>query len=288
MSAADICLWKRLRSPFWIPSGIHCCQMGDWENIECDVAGCVVCGKIHVCEDATHCPLVTYEGRHVCQITGFVSPRPVFDETEFMDTVAGLGEAYLPAPKCIETEQIESWVDQVLSSAAAKNSLKAEMVKRRSRIKQLFIRAAKTYKQARMPINIVSIISDVMNQVSESRVPVILSHAHASELRSLCVRKIERFCKCFMEFLECKLPVVKMKGFVVGVLYLMRKGIVIHTNIVILDKIPILQSVLPIENQLNSLFDVSIKVITEVENVIKLSIKKAGRDRLIEMGFDVI
>ena len=63
-------IWRMLRGPFFMPEGLHRCQLNDWELFDCDAAGCRVCGALHACGPDV-CPLVDANGWQVCEITGF-------------------------------------------------------------------------------------------------------------------------------------------------------------------------------------------------------------------------
>ena len=79
-----------------------------------------------------------------------------------------------------------------------------------------------------------------------------------------------------------------MHGFIVGLLYLMRTGMCICENVEIVPRIPELQYVLPSENQVKVLFKLSTKIMTEVENIIKMTLRKFTRDQLMAMGFEML
>lgn len=284
----QIKLWKSIAEPFLVPSSVHRCRLRDWELIECDVAGCRVCGKVHECKDACGCPLVTYEGRHVCEITGFYTRRNVFVDDEFIDTVANVTTQHIPVQRTIDYAQIEVWVDAVLVSAEAREAITTELEKRRQRCKAVFIKLAKQVKTSRSPLNLMDLCTQTASHMANVRIPILLDACEAASLSKLCAEKINWFCRCFLDALKCTPPAVKMHGFVVGLLYLMRTGLIICGNVEIVPKIRELNDVLPSENHIKVVFKMSTKIMTEVENFIKMTVRRFSRDRLLNLGFKVI
>jgi len=79
-------LWHRLRAPFPLPSQVSGHQCTEyWEIVDVDKAGCVKCGKTHVCDNNT-CPMATSDGSSVCTITGYCIRGKVFADNNTMST----------------------------------------------------------------------------------------------------------------------------------------------------------------------------------------------------------
>jgi len=79
-----------------------------------------------------------------------------------------------------------------------------------------------------------------------------------------------------------------MHGFVVGLFYLMRTGLVLCGNIEVIPRVEELAWTLPSENHIKVVFKMSTKIMTEVENFIKFTVKPLSRDKLMEMGFRAV
>lgn len=284
----QIQLWKSLAQPFQVPCSIHRCRLCDWELIDWDVAGCTLCGKIHECKDAVHCPLVTYEGRHVCEITGFYTRRNVFVDDEFVDTVANVTTQHIPVTRSIDHAQIEAWVEAVLCSEDARKAVSQEITKRSQRCKAVFVKFAKQAKTQRTPVNVLDLCTLTAQAMANIRNPVLLEPYEAKSLAASCVERIDFFCRAFLDALRCTPPSVKMHGFVVGLLYLMRTGLVLCGNVEVVPRIPELALVLPSENHVKVVFKMSTKIMTEVENFIKITVRTFTRDKLISMGFRIV
>lgn len=284
----DIKLWKSLRQPFLVPERIHRCKLRDWELIDCDVAGCLVCGAVHKCNDTHQCPTIADEGRHICEITGFYTRRNVFVDDEYIDTVANITTQHVPTLRFIEYPQIEAWVSDLLCSANARSAIEQEIIKRTLRTKTIFVKLAKQVKVRRVPLNVLEIFTQTVHEMSNIRHPKLLTHEEACSLAKECSDKINAFCVAFFGELRSSPPAIKMHGFVVGLLYLMRAGLIICGNVEILPKVNDLAWVLPSENHVKVVFKMSTKIMTEVENFIKITVKRYSRDKLIDMGFRIV
>lgn len=284
----NIQLWKSLRQPFRVPESVHRCRLPDWELIDCDVAGCTLCGRIHRCLDTVNCPTVADEGRHICEITGFYTNRNVFLDDEYLDTVANVTMQHVAVVRHIELSQIEGWVEQLLCSQEARQSIQQEIEKREFRARMTFVKLAKQAKAQRSPLNIVDLCTQTAQAMSSVRKPVLLDWADASALAHGCSRHIDRFCRIFLDTLLCTPQSVKMHGFVVGLFYLMRTGLVLCGNIEVIPRVEELAWTLPSENHIKVVFKMSTKIMTEVENFIKFTVKPLSRDKLMEMGFRAI
>lgn len=55
-------------------------------------------------------------------------------------------------------------------------------------------------------------------------------------------------------------------------------------ELVVLPKLPILQQILPLEGHLDLIFNVKAKCITETENVVKIIMRGATKQQLINAG----
>jgi len=288
MVEQQIQLWKLIRQPFRVPAKIHHCALCDWELIDCDVAGCLLCGKVHECKDAMQCPLVVYEGRHVCEITGFYTRRKVFVDDEFVDTVASVSMCPGRILQKISPALIETWVNRLLCSDVARQSIQQEMSKRKNRLRQIFVKFAKSKKLNHDPLNIVDLCTDVAHVTSQIRQPRVLSPEQLHILSAECAAHIIFFCSRFFEHFNVVLPNSKVSGFVVGFLYMMRHGLNMYNNIVIVPQMTILSSVLPSESQIKSLFHLSTKIMTEIENCVKITLRSVSREKLLDIGFQMV
>jgi hypothetical protein len=102
----------------------------------------------------------------------------------------------------------------------------------------------------------------------------LASHCTDIICRHICL--LNKLCTGIIT--ECKL-----KHIAVGLLYLMRNGIVMH-GIVVLPRLDGLGAVLPIESHLQSIFLIKGKCITETENIVKIVLRAIPRSELINEG----
>jgi hypothetical protein len=75
----------------------------------------------------------------------------------------------------------------------------------------------------------------------------------------------------------------RLQNSTIGLLYLLRNGIIVH-DMVVLPKLQILESVLPLESHLQTFFSIRAKCITETENVIKIILRHVSKQQLIATG----
>ena len=177
------------------------------------------------------------------------------------------------------------WVRQALTTTETRLALELEARKRSARAQAIFTRLAKHYKSIKHPINLVDMCAVVAHAMRASRVPRVLEEARLEELAEECGCIITDFCHRFLDSMHVVLPPVKTHGFVIGLLYLMRTGVQMWDSIEVLPRVPELRVCLPLESQLHSLLKLSTKIVTESENIIKLSFRSHTRAALVVMGF---
>ena len=221
----------------------------------------------------------------VCEITGYCVKNLVFAEDEFVTTVSCLPTQYVAVRRTIEPEQIHNWVWKALASPEARASLVAEGAKRAARAQAIFTRLAKHYKSTRHTINVVGMCAVVAHAMQGSRVPHILPQEELETLANRCSEVIAHFCHRFLDRMHGIMPQVKVHGFVVGVLYLMRTGVVMFESVEVLPRAPELRGALPLESQLQAMLKLSTKIVTECENLIKGTFRNYSRRELVELGF---
>jgi len=75
----------------------------------------------------------------------------------------------------------------------------------------------------------------------------------------------------------------KLKTTAIGLLYMMRQGIIVH-ELVVLPRLSCLEALLPLENHLGVFFGVKAKCITETENVVKIILRSVTKQQLLDAG----
>jgi hypothetical protein len=99
-----------------------------------------------------------------------------------------------------------------------------------------------------------------------------------------CAECIQRHLHLFSSVYHTLLTAGKFKNFVVGLMFLMRKGMVVY-DIQVLPHIKLLNYAMPKELYLKRHFDISGKTLTETENVIKMTMRSVSTDNQVFRNF---
>ena len=75
-------------------------------------------------------------------------------------------------------------------------------------------------------------------------------------------------------------PATKLDHFIIGLIYLLRTGIVMFDTMQVIPRVPVLRRMLPMETCLKANFKIPCKIITEVENLTKIALKTLDRRKL--------
>lgn len=274
-------VWSIVREPFLLPQCIHKCQVNDYENIDVDEAACTVCGSWHKCE-SKDCVFMESNGYKVCQITGYCVRNKIFADDEYVDTVAHMKQPYQVQVNLVDPALIEMWVEDML--LGHRPVLEQELGRNQGRREMIFVRIAKHYKAQRQPLNVVQILTCFLNAVANLRDPWLIAEAQLRPMVEKCISVVMRFCGNFFPY-KHSMSSHKMRGFIVGIVYLLRRGMKINDTVQLLPKIDDLARLLPSETNLRQAFNVSTKVVTETENIIKKKLKTLSNAQLRDMGF---
>ena len=88
-------IWTALRHPFVLPRSVcsHEFQVGGvgghaqaWEVYDVNLAGCRLCGTMHLCKDGFCSVEKSAEGHNICLVTGMCVKMLSFSNEEFVDT----------------------------------------------------------------------------------------------------------------------------------------------------------------------------------------------------------
>ena len=261
-------IWQRVRRPFLYPKCVKECK---WEVYDATNAGCLMCGRIHLCHKFAfegNCPLEQCDdGTRVCCITGYIIPEVRYSKDEFLDHVVF---KQTPHAKVDLEAEVKKYVDKILDSGMSKKCRKEENGHQSKKLYKSFIKAIRAFKlknKKGIP-NICDLLTSTLHM--EKRVNFIY---RASE----SVKQ-----KCYQNILLCILD-LKNKGYkicignkfqdlICGLVYLLRTGIC-YQNHELLSPIPEIARCLPIESRLKQYFGVNSKVITSVENEVKLAFR---------------
>jgi len=309
-------IWKQIRAPFRFPAGT--CAQHVWETVEYGVAGCRRCGDLHRCKflGEVQCDAEQIENQRVCVITGCVLKEIEFQIDPFIDSgvvydgpISGdpvhtttarrnrgkHDAAHAPGysrsasnARGVSPVLIHTICKKLLYSECTTQSYEKEHRKLQSRIRWSFLRHVKERK-LRFPrerVNMILLISKIGEDIAGFRaVPSSDTSTHRARLLDIVVQYITHFAALTRNCHPISmLHDLKPETLVVGTLYLLRVGLV-HLNITLLPKIPMLRFYLPTENQLHT-FGFKSKTITEVENVCKSFLRGVrSAECLAKMGY---
>ncbi len=262
------CVWRNVRRPFRYPKCVKECS---WEVYDATLAGCLKCGENHTCQRLVfegNCPLeVCDDGSRVCCITGYVIPEVRYSNDEFLDTVSY--ETKVVNHVDLDSE-VCKYVDKLLDSTLATQCRVTENNYQAKKIFKNFVKIIRTHKmQSKHGLpNICQLITQSLQ--IEKRINFIFQATPA--LKSRCQRNI---LLCIIDLKNKGLKVCignKLQDLVCGLLYLLRTGVSYRTH-ELLSPIPEIARCLPIESRLKQYFNINSKVITSVENEVKLAFR---------------
>lgn len=186
---------------------------------------------------------------------------------------------------------IKSYVNQILCSQEWTRSMDVEEARLENRRRMILSKVLKEFKcsNPRMLPVIPNILSLVQASVGCTRDSAsTISRATKEERDSIANWCSENIYKhiCMLNSIgggECDIPQCKLRGCTVGLLYLMRQGVIVQ-GVVVLPKLNRLKEILPMESHLQQMFGIKGRCITETENMVKLAVKSLDRDSLRKCG----
>ena len=271
--------WLRVRAPFILPQNCHSCQLSDWEIFDVNKAGCWQCGRLHVCRDGGNCLGEMDHDHQACEITGCWIRTRNFQQG-FTDT--GLpscpSASVYQQRSWVEGNHVVRWLRVLIFSDTAQRCINREIHRVVDKASVAFSRIAKAFKHAGKQPNILEILAETRFVMGNLRVPCrMISQEVFDELAHSCVDAILTFTGNFRKILMPYVPMIKMDHFVIGLIYLLRHGIVMFDTLHVIPRIPSLRRLLPMETCLKSYYNIPCKIITEVENITKIALKALDR-----------
>jgi hypothetical protein len=126
-------------------------------------------------------------------------------------------------------------------------------------------------------------LSKTTATMCNTRVPSDASLEDRQILATWCAENIRHHLMMLQTIFPEILQPSRLRGTVIGLMYLMRYGIIVK-DVVVLPKLPILHNTLPLETHLPHLFGMKGKVITETENTVKQVLKNLSINDLLMYG----
>lgn len=257
-------IWRKLRSPFALPSVTAQCHLCEWEKIEIDVLGCTLCGKVHACAYGVCKNVVDTSDGIVCELSGIVIYSKRYVETEFMDTMCVTGR------DIIDHESTAGDVELIVQSLLCS--------KRQSRVKySLFLSTLEKNssiceRQLRQSGNAMAVCIHLLSLFSNT--PYVFAYVDPEQRQKLvgvvvehCVRILHMLTKHGMNIRNNE-----VQRLAVGIMYLMRCGVTMD-GVFVLPRLKELETMLPPETSLFDAFGVHPKYITEMENRLKYCLR---------------
>jgi hypothetical protein len=272
----NVLLWKKLRSPFALTSrmkSLHTCQ---WENIEIDVLGCLTCGAIHHCHADT-CEVVHTSDSTVCVISGVCVKTKNFKQEDFCDRVAPYCFCLnsLPAKRIVSESTVYLYINEILCSEKTRQSFHIDVRREFQKLLLKFTHmlenksVQESLQHGDKTCSIIHIVEQIFaTNGKKAEMLCCYNEALRMEYVEAVVPKITRILNFYQMHCQKSIKPMEVKTYVVGLLYLMRSGVIVNNHQVI-TKIEILQCLLPSENLLETIFGFKSKNITDIENRFK-------------------
>ena len=262
-------IWRRARRPFRYPS----CRSCQWEVYDADQAGCLKCGRQHICQsnavDNT-CPLVQCDDRtRVCNITGYVLNEVRHAASEFSDTVT-FTERQVSDPEI--NGEVYSVVSSLLQGPRAARCREQENAKQHARLTQHLLKQMRAFKLSHpdRPPNICCLLAGAIQQERYWR---FIEEASEDLVRH-CARNITH-CLLQLKSNGAKLASgSRLQELVYGMMYMLKSGLTFQDRM-LLAAIPEVDRCLPHENKIETYFGISSKVICMTENEVKLTFRES-------------
>ena len=234
----------------------------------------------------THFPN-TKDDHQACEITGCWILSRNFQQgytDTAMPSSTALSIPTLATKQWVEGDQILRWLHTLIFSETSRQCIAREIRRLGDKAAAAFARVARAYKVEGRDPDVLGMFAQTRYALGSLRMPCRLaSQAEFDELAEVCVRAILNFTSAFKKVLMPHVPPAKMDYLVVGLIYLLRTGVVAFDTLQVVPRVPVLRRLLPMETSLKSQFRIPCKIITEVENITKIALKALDRRQLKAM-----
>jgi len=188
---------------------------------------------------------------------------------------------------CMDTDVVAIVLQRVICSNLAERCLSYDHQKLQQALRAMLVqqlRACRRRKTRACTVNWVDMEAALHSALSWQRIPARNADnaAKAAVLR-VAAHHIAVLVNFMTRHCEPMPSCLKQQDFLVGLLYQMRVGVIVH-DVVVLPKLALLAYVLPAEQHLNSTFGVRAKAISEAENVVKHNLRKLPCTLLASMS----
>jgi hypothetical protein len=216
-----------------------------------------------------------------CEITGCWIRSRNFQQG-FSDTAMPVSSSLSVSEYCkrpwVEGSHVVRWLHVLIFSDTARCCIEREIHRVIDKASVAFARIAKTFKLEGRPPNMLEMLAETRFGLGNLRVPCrVVNQAMFDELAKTCVLAILNFTGNFRKILMPCVPMIKLDHFVIGLIYLLRNGIIMFDTLHVIPRIPALRRLLPMETSLKAHYKIPCKIITEVENITKIALKSLDR-----------
>jgi hypothetical protein len=284
-------IWKRAaRHAVYLPPSA-CNHDRGWYHLDINLAICQCCQHVHSCNECTCATWISDEGFHICKVTACCVRNLAHGKDEYVETVSRMPSDKTAKPlnatmkMAQSADVIYTYCIEMLDGAKWKHCMEQESQRIDDRRISSFIRAVKEYKLKKDNVypSIYEAVCQMMTQTKNMRSQVLMNREDRVELAMWCARTIASHI-CILNNLSVhSVPENKLRQSVVGLLYLMRSGVIFHDTVV-LPRCDKLTAVLPLEGYLEGTFHVRGKCITEMENIVKGVFRSSRRSDLLNLG----
>lgn len=282
-------IWRDIHKPFVIPSP---CKTHQWQLIDCDMAGCLLCGHVHICHDKSKdCLKICENDCTVCGITGFVIRDVQFAEIEYLDTLNFQSQNHDKYQNennnIIEYDTILEIVNKFVLSDLTQKSFEQEQIKIILKSRSHIFSYLKQWKikNANSIPSLINVITNYLNQNVDTRSLYYdyFDHDQKVAIAKKCASSITHIINILTSSKLHNIGKVKQPGLIIGILYLLKNGVT-YRGVIILPKIRGLEYILPMESHLACYFGIRCKTITEVENIVKLFVRNSNLQKFVSKG----
>lgn len=273
-------MWRDLRQPFTLCGCMKSVHECEWEVFDVGLAGCTVCGRVHRCS-ANRCAeagVIETGDAIVCSVTGLCVREKIFVDNEWVDTVSSYGCASVAveAGQLVSKHHIKEHVHVLLTSAASTRAHVLEQCRWRNKMSSQGMSMINALKQTSC-VNLLHVIQSLLERNS---LPCSVDEReNCAEVAKECTELIFSIINTCVHELQMHLRPSEIRIVVFGLLYLMRSGVSLH-GVCVIPAMPELNSLLPPENSLQSIFGFRAKHITDVENKFKFLFRGVDRARM--------
>lgn len=283
----SVSMWLLLRKPFILTPKCMQSHVCEWERIDVDHSGCLLCSTIHSCGYGKCKQVTQTTDALVCDISGLCIRTDNISDKGYSDEVISYGSstAYSGDDKRQDMyDDIEHFVMELLLSKNAEAVNKTERRHYIDKMSNNIQRKFNARTASKKHINVIKTIENVISATKERKRYLEFDYDTRKEVANICSLQLRSTIPICNRHLNMNIRRNDMRVVVFGLMFLMRTGICIH-DIRVLPNLPDLVQFLPNESNMLKFFEFKSKNITDIENKFKFHLRYVTRSKMHEMGF---